>query len=238
MKELCYKQISLSLIIPVYNEEETILSAIESNLNALKKYLTNYEIIIVNDGSQDNSQAIINNFINGKENFIAIEKEINQGMGSAVRLGIEHAKFDYILPVPADCPLDENTLNNFLSNLDKVDVLIGYRPQRVGYSLRMQINSIVFHKLISRLFKINLKDYNWIHLYKRKIFFDDGITISSNGIMMLAEILIKAERKGMFMKEIEIVQRARLTGTATAAKFITVIKTIIEIFALHKEINT
>lgn len=222
----------------MYNEEETILSAIESNLNALKKYLTNYEIIIVNDGSQDNSQAIINNFINGKENFIAVEKEINQGMGSAVRLGIEHAKFDYILPVPADCPLDENTLNNFLSNLDKVDVLIGYRPQRVGYSLRMQINSIVFHKLISRLFKINLKDYNWIHLYKRKIFFDDGITISSNGIMMLAEILIKAERKGMFMKEIEIVQRARLTGTATAAKFITVIKTIIEIFALHKEINT
>ena len=102
----------------------------------------------------------------------------------------------------------------------------------------MQLNSFVFHKLISWLFNIHLKDYNWIHLYKRKLFFEDGISISSNGIMMLAEILIKAQRKGKVMKEIEIIQRARLTGTATAARFITVLKTIIELISLHKELNS
>ncbi len=237
MKELDFSHISLSLIIPVYNEEKSVQVAIDSNLKALKKYLTNYELIIVNDGSVDNSQSLINDYIKGKENFITIEKQKNQGIGSAIRVGIEKAKYDYVLPVPVDCPLDDNTLYLFLCNLENVDVLVGYRPKRVGYSLRMKLNSYVFHKLISWLFKINLKDYNWIHLYKRKIFFEEGIKISSNGIMMLAEVLIKSSRKNRSLKEIEIVQRERLTGTATASKLITVIKTIKEIVLLYKEIR-
>lgn len=237
MKELNYKDISLSLIIPVFNEEQAIIPAIESNINALNQLLTTFEIIIVNDGSFDNSQTVINSFIKDKINIINIEKDINEGIGSAIRTGIEHAKYDYVFPVPADCPLNEDTLNLFLSKLGNSDVIVGYRPERVGYSLRMKLNSYLFHAIISFLFSVNLKDYNWIHLYKRKIFIQDGIKITSNGIVMLAEVLIKSLRKGLSVTEIEIAQRERLTGEATASKFFILLKTFREIISLYREIG-
>jgi glycosyltransferase involved in cell wall biosynthesis len=232
-----YNPVSLSIIIPVYNEEEAVRGAIESNLNAVQNCLAEFEIIIINDGSKDNSQAVIHDFIKGKERIIFINKKENEGLGSAIRKGVDMATMDYILPVPVDCPLDAQTLKKFLSAIGNNDVVVGYRPRREGYSLRMKINSIVFHKLITYLFSINLIDYNWIHLYKSRIFTKDGIDISSNGILMLAEILIKSKRKGLLLKEIEIVQRERLTGVATASKLITVVKTIKEIILLYKKMG-
>lgn len=236
VNESDFSHISLSVIVPVFNEEEAIRIAIESNLNAVQKYLSVYEIIIVNDGSTDNSQSIINDFVSEKEFFTIVEQPENKGLGSAVRIGIDHAKYEYILPVPVDCPLDDATLHAFLSGVDGADILVGYRPERVGYSLRMKVNSYFFHFLISYLFKIRLKDYNWIHLYRRDIFTSGGIHITSNGIMMLSEILIKASRRGMRLKEIRIKQQARLTGTATASRFITVINTLREMVVLYTKL--
>lgn len=232
-----FNHISLSLVIPVYNEEDSIRSAIEANKAALKNTLSSYEIIIVNDGSFDNSQSIINEYKGKDANIYLIEKVSNEGIGSAIKAGIEQARYDYILPVPVDCPLDRETLIKFLSNLGQYDIVIGYRPQRVGYSLRMQLNSVVFHKLISLLFKIDLKDYNWIHLYKNKIFKEDKIEITSKGLMMLPEVLIRSKRKGLSLNEIEILQQERLTGVATASKITTVIKTIKEIAVLYRRIG-
>jgi dolichol-phosphate mannosyltransferase len=236
-KESDYSHISLSLIIPVYNEEEAILSALESNIQALNTYLTKYEIIIVNDGSRDKSQSIIMDYVKGKDHITIVDKSRNEGLGSAIRTGIKMSTYDYILPVPVDCPLDEDALRRFLSHLEDHDIVIGYRPVRVGYSLRMRINSFVFQKLIKNLFKVDLKDYNWIHLYKRKIFTEDGIQITSRGIVMLAEVLIKSIRKGLSVNEVEILQRERLTGVATASKITTVIKTIKEIAVLYRRIG-
>lgn len=237
MKELSYKNISLSLIIPVFNEEQSVQAAIESNLYALNQQLTQFEIIVVNDGSDDSSQEIINQFIKDRSNISSIQKEKNEGIGSAIRTGIYNAKYDYVFPVPVDCPLDNETLSLFLSQLGNADVIAGYRPKRVGYSVRMRMNSYLFHAIISFLFNVKLKDYNWIHLYKRKIFIKDGIEITSNGIVMLAEVLIKSLRKGLSVKEIEVVQRERLTGIATASKFTTLLKTFKEIISLYREIG-
>ena len=76
---------------------------------------------------------------------------------------------------------------------------------------------------------MKLKDYNWIHLYNRKIFANKSITIESNGIFMLAEILIKAHRKGFTFFEFEVQQTQRLTGIATSAKPSAMFKTFSEV---------
>lgn len=232
-----FEHIALSLIIPVYNEEDAVRHAIEANIVALQALLKDYEVIIINDGSADRSAAIIDETAGGRAFIRVLHKPKNEGMGGAVMSGIQLATKTYVLPVPVDCPLDTDILKKFISNLDHYDMVIGYRPVRVGYSLRMKLNSFVFHQLVSRLFRVQLKDYNWIHLYKRKIFTEDGIVITSKGIPMLAEVLIKGIRKGLRIKEIEVEQKERLTGVATASKISTVLKTIREIFVLYAKIG-
>jgi glycosyltransferase involved in cell wall biosynthesis len=211
---------SVSVIIPAYNEEATIESAVRQAYAILTNSTADFEIIVVNDGSSDSTAAILNEYF-GKVPTIHIHhKNKNEGFGSAIRTGINISTKTYLFCVPADSPLTNELYMAFSNNTAKADVLVSYRQQRIGYTRLMLFNSWLYHKIISLLFGMHLRDYNWIHLYHRKIFDEGKITIEHNGIFMLAEILIKAKRKGFTFYEFEVQQTQRLTGIATASKFL------------------
>lgn len=224
------KNVSLSLITPVYNEDEIIVNATIINIEVLKNAGLEYEIILVNDGSTDNSKKAIDTHLAILPQVEVFHKEKNEGMGSAIRKGISLSNKEYIICVPADSPLNKDSFNAFLNNINKADVMVSYRIKRKGYSPRMLLNSFVFHYLVTWLFNIHMRDYNWIHLYHRKIFDEGKILIESKGIFMLAEILIKAKRLGYTFIEFPVEQHERLTGLATAGKISAVIKTFKEIW--------
>ncbi len=115
--------------------------------------------------------------------------------------------------------------------------MVSFRKEKVGYSLQKKINSWVYHFLVSYLFSMNLKDYNWIHMYNRRIFNNKDVFIEHNGIFMLAEVLIKAKKKGFTFYEFEVVQIERLTGIATASKLSAIVKTIFEIISFRLRYN-
>ena len=120
--------------------------------------------------------------------------------------------------MPADSPLTPELYRAFSTHAPKADVLVSYRQKRIGYTPLMLFNSWLYHFTISVLFGMRLRDYNWIHLYHRKIFTEGKISIEYKGIFMLAEILIKAKRKDFTFYEFEVQQTQRLTGIATASK--------------------
>ncbi|MBL7777666.1 MAG: glycosyltransferase family 2 protein [Chitinophagales bacterium] len=226
----------ISVITPVFNEEAIIVDATTTNICTLERHNLHYEIILVNDGSVDRSAQLINQHFQNTPKIVIHHLDKNIGMGGAVRKGIEVSQGEYIICVPSDSPLDEETFGRFMKHLDKADILVSYRKERLGYSPRMLINSWVFHKSVSVLFNINLKDYNWIHLYHRKIFDAGVVTIESNGLFMLAEILIKAKRAGFTFCEFEVNQKQRLTGIATATKLSSLLITLREMFWLWMKI--
>jgi glycosyltransferase involved in cell wall biosynthesis len=188
-----------------------------------------FEIIVINDGSLDNTRAILDEFFVHQPNITIYHKPINECFGSAIRCGVKLAKKKFIFCVPADSPLTVDLYKAFSSHAHRADVLVSYRRVKLGYSLRRHINSYVYHKLVSVLFNMNLRDYNWIHMYDRKIFDEGEIEIEYDGIFMLAEILIKAQRAGFAFYEFEVEQMERLTGIATASKLSAIIKTLAEI---------
>ena len=220
---------SISLIIPVYNEEKIIEASFLKNLKVLNSRNIDFEIIIVNDGSKDNCRTIIEK-LSKSYNLKVVEHPFNMGFGAAIRTGIQNSINEYILCVPSDSPLDEENFLSFEENLGKADLLISYRRKRLGYTWWMHINSIIYQQLISKLFDMKLKDYNWIHLYHRKIFFDGKIQIEYNGIFMLAEVLIKARNKSYTFIEFPVNQTQRITGDASASKLKNIIKTIKDVF--------
>lgn len=222
------KNNSVSIVIPAYNEEAIIKSAVEVAHEILQDAKIDFEIIVVNDGSNDKTENVLRKSFSNTPQIIIQYKKSNEGFGSAVKTGIELSSKQFIFCVPADSPLTTDLFLAFMENIDKADVLVSYRKERVGYSPRMLLNSWVYHFLISNLFNIKLRDYNWIHLYNRKIFDEGKIEIEYKGIFMLAEILIKAKRAGFTFYEFEVEQKERLTGIATASKLVAILKTISE----------
>ena len=116
---------NLSIIIPVFNEETTILEIL-NRVNELKKNCQ-IEVIVINDGSNDNSKKIIENNSQCYSKFIDLEK--NSGKGKAVIEGIKNCTFDYILIQDADLEYDPQDIVNFIeeNNKNNFDIIMGSR---------------------------------------------------------------------------------------------------------------
>ena len=121
------KSIKLSIIIPVYNEEKSILALLNKvNLINLSK-----EIIVINDGSTDNTDNILKNNHNLYDNLISLTK--NKGKGYACRVGIQKAKGTYLVIQDGDLEYDPNNLYNLFSALNKdTKVVYGSRALKGG----------------------------------------------------------------------------------------------------------
>ena len=118
--------IELSVIIPVYNTEKYIERCLESVVSAVKKSKVKSEIIVVNDGSQDNSEIIINKFLKKYSNLIKYYKKENAGLADTKNFGIRHSSGKYLSFVDSDDFIDEYFYYDTLEiiNKENVDLLI------------------------------------------------------------------------------------------------------------------
>lgn len=116
---------NLSIIIPVFNEETTILEIL-SRVYELKK-ICQIEIIVINDGSNDNSKKIIESNSQYYSKFIDLKK--NSGKGKAVIEGIKNCTFDYIIIQDADLEYDPQDIVTFIeeNKKNKFDIIMGSR---------------------------------------------------------------------------------------------------------------
>lgn len=119
------KILKLSIIIPVYNSEKFLTKCLESVCNQDLPY-SEYEIIIINDGSSDGSAKIIEDFQGKYSNVIGIKQE-NKGVSAARNAGLALAKGDYVTFVDSDDFIKPHSLRNIINYIEKhqLDVLYG-----------------------------------------------------------------------------------------------------------------
>ena len=131
----------LSIIIPIYNEEKIVADSLPAIFN-LK---INKEIIIVNDGSTDNTLAILVE-LNKQYNFQLINQQTNQGKGAAVKKGLEIIKGDYFIICDADSEYDPQDIIKLFQEIDKEK-----KDNLVIYGSRFLNNrTLSFHYLVNR----------------------------------------------------------------------------------------
>ena len=157
----------LSVIVPAFNEEKIIFENINRYSDYLKKQNYDYEIIIVNDGSSDNSQKIINNLKTKNQKIKSIEFEKNQGKGYVVKRGMLKAQGDYHLFLDADNSTSINHLEQALPLMKKGEnIIIGSRNPRDIKNAELIIRQALWklflgkmgNLLIRILFKIKIHD--------------------------------------------------------------------------------
>jgi glycosyltransferase involved in cell wall biosynthesis len=126
-----HKVHKLSIIIPAYNEEQTISSVLQNVLNLPLIYSIDKEIIVINDYSKDDTGAKIDQFVkeHPEKNVIAFHQPVNKGKGAAIHKGIELATGDYIVIQDADLELNPADINILLEGLSSgnADVIYGSR---------------------------------------------------------------------------------------------------------------
>lgn len=173
----------ISIILPVYNAEKTITTAVQSLLN--QKY-KNYEIILINDGSLDNSDEICNKF-SSEYDCVKYYKFENHGVSYTRNYGISKATGDYIMFIDSDDEYKSNALEEIVKTLDKNDyelIVFGYERIHIEKNNKVKLMQTDFIELtgnitkkqfIEKMQKKFLFNQIWNKVYKRNIIVNNNI---------------------------------------------------------------
>jgi glycosyltransferase involved in cell wall biosynthesis len=187
----------ISIIIASYNEEETIIEILQ-RINKTKKNNYDYEIIVVNDGSTDDSLKLLENNSHLYNKLLNFSN--NKGKGFAVKEGLKVATGDYIIFQDADLEYDPDDINSFCEIYERfdADVIIGSRMRYKKYTRSHNFFNLIGNKLITFLFNIlhncTFTDVYTCYLsFKRNLL--DPARLKTHGFEQQAEIL------GLLMKK-------------------------------------
>ena len=206
----------ISFITPIYNEEENIAKMLANLFTVLKAHPEwNWEVILIEDGSRDGTQKVLEVEVPKYTNTQLIIHEKNQGYTQSLKDGLKVARGQYLMYVGADEEFDSSEIPSFVEILRKgeTDVLLGVRWQRNAYQLFRFFLSVIYIFMLNYLFKVRINDYNWSQAWSRKIF--DRIDLTSKSLFVLPEIIIKSHDLGCRIKEIPSNHRGRQAGKSS-----------------------
>jgi glycosyltransferase involved in cell wall biosynthesis len=205
---------AISAVMPAYNEQDCIEDATNRLRESLKKCTEDYEIILVNDGSRDQTGEIMDRMAAEDEQHVrVIHHRPNAGYGVSLRDGFLAARLPLVFYTDADNQFDVNEIPRLLELIDKHDIVTGYRIDRKDPWQR-KFFSWGFKKLIGATFGVYVRDCDCaFKLYRRKVF--KHITMESRMFFIDAEILAKANVLGYRIGEVGVTHLPRSGGQST-----------------------
>ena len=186
----------LSVVMPAYNEENHIYNNIGKVIEAIKSFCESFEIIVVNDGSTDNTRSKIIQAAKNWENVKLVSYKKNRGKGNAIRQGVKAAKGEYIAFLDSDLDLPPEQLESYLWALkkNKADIVIGskmHKDSQINYPIIRRIISFGYFCMLKVLFNLNVKDtQTGIKMFKAKALKSVIEKIKTRGFAYDIEILV------------------------------------------------
>ncbi|MBU0600352.1 glycosyltransferase family 2 protein [bacterium] len=167
-------KVNISVIVPVYNEENNLLKFNEEVTAVLSKLNKIWEIIYINDGSDDESEKILSSIAVQDQHIKVINFRRNFGQTAALSAGINLSKGEIIIPIDADLQNDPRDIPKLLEKIEKgYDVVSGWRKNRKDKFFSKRLPSMIANKLISVVTGVRLHDYGCtLKAYKREVIKD------------------------------------------------------------------
>lgn len=221
---------SYSIIIFCYNEQDTLEGVFQSTLQFLQHLKTDFEIIIVNDGSTDNTLSICNK-IQSEYSFVKIihHKE-NLGIGLALSSGYNSANKEYVCAIPGDGQFDINELHN-VKHFDKNLYYSFYRPQ-TNYSFYRKCLTWLNRLFNQHILAVYLRDVNWIKVYRKEHL--DIVKPVLKSSLIESEICAKLYKERILPIEIPSNYLPRKAGVSKGGNWKTLRKAIAETLKLWR----
>ena len=230
------RRIPLSVFFPCHNEEDNIAALVPKTLTVLAQISDDYEVIIVNDGSTDETAQVAEALAGQDPKVRVVTHAINQGYGSALQSGFRAATKEWVFYTDGDGQFDIAELPGLLEWTDQADIITCFRIERAESGLR-RFNAWAWSQLVSRLFKLNIRDIDCaFKLYKREIF--DVIEMRSTGALIDAEILARARNAGYTLVQTGVHHYPRRAGTQSGASLKVIFRAFRELLKLRQEIQS
>ncbi|HSO93175.1 MAG TPA: glycosyltransferase family 2 protein [Candidatus Dormibacteraeota bacterium] len=229
------KSLEISAVLPAFNEEGNLEHAVARTAEALAKRTSAFEIIVVDDGSQDGSAALLDRLKSTHPSLRVIRHPRNRGYGAAVRSGVSAAQLPWVFMMDADNQFDPSDIEVLVCHTAEADIVTGYRKQRRD-PLPRRLNAWAFFSLVRLLFGRQVRDVNCaFKLLRRDIL--TRMDLRSNGALINTEVFVLARRQHARIVEVPVNHYARTSGKQTGADPRVVLRAFKELLAFRAEIG-
>lgn len=228
---------SLGCFFPVFNEEENVGPLLDEALAELPRLAETFEIVAVDDGSQDATADVVRGYAERHAEVRLLSHPTNLGYGHAIRSGLDHTHGDVVALVDGDRQFRIADLARLASRLDDADIVAGYRAHRADSGWRLFV-ARVYHALLHRTFGLGLRDVDCgFKLIRRAVIDAVGPALESRAAFISPELLIRAERAGFRIVEVEVPHHPRVAGRSKGATPRVIARTLGEIVRLWRTLR-
>jgi glycosyltransferase involved in cell wall biosynthesis len=211
---------SISVVIPVFNEENLLTSTVNRCIKALSQSCDNYEIILIDDGSTDGTGKLMDILEGQNKNIKVLHNGVNLNVGISIQRGFMSAKYDYIVHNAVDQPLDPEDIIKLVEKMNDCDILVLQRNSYSGYRSWRIITSFFNRMFLKILYPIATKgiyDLNYTQIYKKNIL--QKITpLAKSPAFTTPEMIIRSRYLKVNVKTINVDYNSRTSGKGAFGK--------------------
>lgn len=226
----------LSIFFPFWNEEKNLEGVVRKAIPIADTLADKWEILMIDDGSSDQTLEIAKRLEKENPNLRVIKHDKNRGYGASLRSGLQDSKYDLVVFNDGDGQFDFSEVSKFLEKIEKNDIVIGHRKQRIDHPLRhILMNMLKIWDLF--FFGIHFKDIDCgFKLFKREAI-NKIMPLRSEGAMITTEILVKSKRAKLKIAQVEVNHYPRLYGDQSGGNLRVIIRAVRESLALWKDLH-
>ncbi len=221
----------ISVFFPAFNDAKSIGKLVADALDVLPALTDDYEVIVVNDGSADETDAVLQDLEKRHKNFRVVRHAANKGYGAALQSGFKTASKDLIFYTDGDGQYDVRELPLLFAKLDdKTDVVNGYKIERADGTRRKLLGGS-YNKMAHFFFDLPIRDVDCDFRLIRKTALD-GVNLTSESGGICVELIYKLNQKSCNFAEIPVNHYVRLYGKSQFFTLGRIARTLYDFFSL------
>ena len=203
--------LDLSVVVPLYNEEESLPHLVEQLLAALRPSVERFELVLVNDGSSDRTAEVLERLSQDIPELVGVLLRKNYGQTAAMAAGFDVAQGEVIVSLDGDLQNDPADIPMLLAKLrEGYDLVSGWRHQRQDAALQRKLPSKIANRLIGRVTGVRLHDYGCsLKAYKRDVLSDMRLYGELHRFLPALAFI-----EGARITEVKVNHRARQFGSS------------------------
>ena len=203
--------LDLSVVVPLYNEEESLPHLLEQLLQALRPSDERFELVLVNDGSSDRTAEVLEQLSHEVPELVAVLLRKNYGQTAAMAAGFDVAQGAVIVSLDGDLQNDPADIPMLLAKLrEGYDLVSGWRHQRQDAALQRKLPSRIANRLIGRVTGVKLHDYGCsLKAYRREVLADMRLYGELHRFLPALAFI-----EGARITEVKVNHRARQYGSS------------------------